>query len=64
MGNRRRQRAKTHVEIVIYEDVFVFYVAAGDTLTALTVEVADSLNWTIWANIKRAWFSVQKSFVL
>jgi hypothetical protein len=32
---------KTYVEIVIYENVFILYVAVGD---ALTVEVVDSFD--------------------
>ena len=32
---------KTYVEIVIYENVFILYVAVGDTLT---VEVVDSFD--------------------
>jgi hypothetical protein len=41
VGNRRRERAKTYVEIIIYENVFILYIAVGD---ALTVEVVDSFH--------------------
>jgi hypothetical protein len=41
VGNRRGWRAKTYVEIVIYENVLILYVTVGD---ALTVEVVDSVD--------------------